>query len=358
MKPPRSVRRVIVLTKFRFLGDTLLAVPLLRAARQQWPDARLVLLTGPSARVLLQHCPYLDDIWEFDPRGADCGLPRFLRLVGRLRRERFNLALILNRSFHSALLPWLAGTKTRAGFRSEGRDWLLNAPVPYHPDRPEALCYGDVLRAAAPAASIDPHLELWLNDDERRDAQARLVDAFGETVPPARLVGMQPGASLPEKRWDAARFAAVAEALSQDDPALRFVLLGGPEEQEASEAFLAQINAQTRAKTRCFTGKCGLRGSLGLLSRLGLFLSADTGIGHCAVALDVPTLALFGPTNPRKWGAHGVLHRVLEAPQGIMNALTAESVLAEIRALHTAAWREAGNAPCVTNTAGGILRRT
>lgn len=324
------MQRILIATKFRFIGDTLLAVPVLRAVRAQWPHARIVLLTGGNARALLQNNPLLDEIIEFDPRGRDQGTGRFLRLVVRLRRARFDACLVLNRSFHSALIPALAGIPLRAGFASEGRTWLLSRPVPYDLGKSEVDCYFDVLRAVAPDVPTDPALALWLSDNERALAAARLREAWGEDLPPARLVGIQPGASLPEKRWPAACFAALADVLAHSDPFVRFVLVGGPDERAAADAMLPLLAPETRARTRDFVGACDLRGSLALLAHLGLFVGSDTAVLHSANALGVPTVALFGPTNPRKWGASGPRRLVLEAPSGAMDALPVDEVAAAV----------------------------
>jgi len=328
-----AARRILIATKFRFIGDTLLATPIFRAARAQWPDAHIALLTGKNARVLLQNNPYLDEIWEFDPYKSDKGWKAYLQLVQRIRTGRFDLCLALNRSFHSALTSWLGGIQTRAGFRSEGRGPLLNCQVDYDREKSEIACYFDVLRAAAPDAPINPALELWISADETARAQEHLREAWGERVPCERLVGIQPGASQPRKRWSASGFAQIADALVRENPDLRLALIGGPDEQDATKEMLAHCDPRTQARMVSFAGSCDLRGSLALVSQLGLFLGNDTAIMHSAVALGVPTVALFGPTNPRKWGNYGPCHRVLESPDGTMAFINANDVLAAAQAL-------------------------
>lgn len=332
-KESGDIRRILIATKFRFIGDTLLAIPIFRAARAQWPDAHIALLTGKNARVLLQNNPYLDEIIEFDPYKSDKGRRPYLSLVRRLRTGRFDLCLALNRSFHSALTPWLGGIRIRAGFESEGRGPLLNRRVPYDREKSEIACYFDVLHAVAPHAPVNPALELWLSETETRQARARLVEAWGMDVPRACLIGMQPGASLPRKRWSAACFARVADALLRQDPRQRIALIGGPEERDAAEEMLACCAPETRARIVSFAGACDLRGSLALVSQIGLFVGNDTAVMHSAVALGVPTVSLFGPTNPRKWGNYGPCHRVLESPDGTMASLDVEGVQAAAQAL-------------------------
>ena len=330
-----STKRILIATKFRFIGDTLLATPIFRAVRAQWPDAHIALLTGKNARVLLQNNPYLDEIWEFDPYKSDKGARAYLNLVQRLRGGRFDLCLTLNRSFHSALTPWLGGIKTRAGFRSEGRGPLLNCRVDYDREKSEIACYFDVLRAVAPDAPVSPAMELWISADETARAQEHLCEAWGERVPRECLVGIQPGASQARKQWSAAGFARIADRLIADNPDLRLALIGGPDEKDATDEMLSLCGSETKARAASFAGACDLRGSLALVSQLGLFVGNDTAIMHSAVALGVPTVALFGPTNPRKWGNYGPCHRVLESPDGTMASIAAEDVLAAASALLT-----------------------
>jgi heptosyltransferase-2 len=331
-------RRILIATKFRFIGDTLVAIPIFRAARAQWPDARIVLLTGPNARVLLQNNPYLDEIIEFDPYRTDSGQRAFWRLVRRLRRAHFDLGLVLNRSFHSALVPWLGGIATRAGFESEGRGALLNRRVEYDKQKSEVACYFDVLRAVAPEAPIDPLLELWVTPDEAAAARARIENALcavdGSSSDESEIwIGIQPGASLDGKRWPAARFAALADSLTSADPRARIVLIGSADEKRVAGEMMSFCSPETCGKMVSFVGACNLRESLAIVSHLQLFIGNDTAVMHSAVALKVPTVALFGPTNPRKWGNYGDRHRVLESPDGTMSGIATADVVATAREL-------------------------
>ncbi len=337
MQRAGKIQRILIVTKFRFIGDTLLAVPIFRAARAQWPEAHITLLTGKNARVLLQNNPYLDEIMEFDPYKSDKGTWAHLKLIKRLRHERYDLCLALNRSFHSALTPCLGGVRVRAGFCSEGRGPLLNCRVDYDREKSEISCYFDVLRAVAPEVAVNPALELWISEEERAQAQDRLAAAWPDEgradLGNHAVVGFQPGASLERKRWDAARFAQVADALVSKNPGLRIALIGGPDEADAAREMLRECQPETSARMVSFAGSYDLRGSLALVSQLGLFVGNDTAIMHSAVALGVPTVALFGPTNPRKWGNYGPCHRVLESPDGCMASLPVEDVKAVSLAL-------------------------
>lgn len=331
----RTIRRILILTKFRFIGDTLVAVPLIRAVRARWPEAHITLLTGTNANILLQNNPYLDEIVEYDPHKRDRGLRLFFSLLRRLRRRRFDLSLTLNRSFHSALTPWMAGAPLRAGSRAEGRSFLFTHRLDYDTDKSEIECYLDVLRAVEPDVSSDPSLELWLTEDERQQAAQHLQAVFDEDRSRVRLLGLQPGASNLSKQWDATCFAQAADALLFAHPDLRLVLLGGKEERVTAEAMLARMAPENRRRAANFVGELDLRASLAMVSQADVFLGNDTALRHAAVALHVPSVALFGPTNPRKWGNYGPPHQNLISPDGAMAGIETKDVIEATDALLT-----------------------
>ena len=338
--PSGSVGSVLVLTKYRFMGDTVVATPLLRGVRRAFPDARVTLLTGKAAAAVLHGCPFLDRVVCYDPYETQRGMAEFLRLVRSLRRPgRPDLCVVADRSMRSALAAFLCGGRVRAGFNSEGRAWLLTHPVPYDPARREIECYLDILRAVAPERGEGPPYdaspELWITGDER--ARGAQILAEREALGPL-LVGLQPGASYAAKQWSPEGFAAVADALAEDGAGI--VLVGGPDEAEAARAVCQAM----RAPAVNLTGATSLRETMGVLSHLTLFVGNDTGVNHIAAALGVPTVGLFGPTSAPKWGNVGPRAAVLAAPEGQIDRIRAEDVLAAARRLLAGGPRPAAGA--------------
>jgi lipopolysaccharide heptosyltransferase II len=325
------IRRILVATKYRFIGDTLLAIPLLRAVSQRWPDATVALMTGAKACELVKNSPYVHDVIEYDPyRASDKGVSCYIGLVSRLRRCRFDLVIVCNRSFHSALTAALAGARNRIGWSGfEKRDSMLTHTVPYDPGAPEVESYLDLVRCVSPSADFDPRVELWISPDERSAVRAKL--------PNGHLIGIQPGASHPEKQWPADRFAELAIGLLDSDPGSTVVLLGGPEEKAAADAMLAAIEPGIRNRLVSVVGEMSLRETLGALTFMELFVAGDTAIRHAAMALDRPSVALFGPTSVRKWGnADPPRHVALAARDGDLSSLSVDEVLSAA----VAAWGE------------------
>lgn len=321
--------RILISTKFRFIGDTLLAIPALIAVRHSWPDAHITLLTGRKAAVLLKNNPLLNSILEFEPTGRDQGLRNFFRIIRQIRKEKFDTAITLNRSFHSALIPALSSISTRVGWSSEGRGLLLNRSVPYNTTASEIDCYFDVLKLIHAQIPSNCTPRLWISESERTSAKFLLDKHITENLHDVVLVGVQPGASLEIKRWSVARFAALANGLAAQFPHIKLMLLGGPDEVDTAERMYAELSVDTQLRTLNLTGMTDLRGSIALLETLTLFIGNDTAVLHCAAAVGVATVALFGPTNADKWGSTSNQHRIIKAPNGTMDQMSVESVLQE-----------------------------
>ena len=114
-------RRILVV-QTAFLGDIILALPLVQVARRTWPDARVDFLTIPVAAGLLAGHPDIGERIIYDKRGRDRGFAAFHRLARRLRATRYDLAVVPHRSIRSAALVTAARIPRRVGFdRSAGR---------------------------------------------------------------------------------------------------------------------------------------------------------------------------------------------------------------------------------------------
>src|SRR5262245_52526460 len=107
-----------------WVGDAVMATPTFRALRRGFPSARIVGLMRPVIADVLQGLPCFDDVVRWQPKGR-WPTQRTWPVMRVLRRERFDLAVLLTNSFHTAGVAWLSGAKRRVGYRRDGRGWLL-----------------------------------------------------------------------------------------------------------------------------------------------------------------------------------------------------------------------------------------
>lgn len=278
-----------------WIGDAVLSLPVVDVCSHLWPEANLTVLARAQVVELFEAREPEVRVLEYE-RGI--GAQRLRNLVGfgrRLRRERFDLALLLPNSLGSAVMTWLAGVPQRLGYSTDGRGWLLTQGLK---DRRKERglhqvdYYMELIRSLG-AYQVDrtPRLKLKPEITERGRA---LLDGLG--IDRNELViGVHPGAAYGEtKRWFPERFVAVMERLQK--PGRRFLLLGGPGEEP-----LAERISMTMARSPINTvGKTTVLEALALVSRCELFLSNDSGLMHVAAALRIPQVALFGSTDPQK----------------------------------------------------------
>ncbi|MEJ2039797.1 MAG: lipopolysaccharide heptosyltransferase II, partial [Desulfosarcinaceae bacterium] len=222
------------------------------------------------------------------------GLKGLLRLAGDLRRRRFDLAVLLQNAFEAALLAWLARIPSRLGFTTDARSLLLTHRMRGWPalKKGHLVDYYLGLLAEAGLETRGRGLELFLTDRERAAASASLK---GLGIPgTAPVVGINPGATFgTAKRWPADRFAALSRRLIQENGA-RVLVFGGPGEVALGE----QVAQQAGTGCHNLCDRTSLRQAMGLIGRCDAFVTNDSGLMHVAAALDIPQVAIIGPTDP------------------------------------------------------------
>lgn len=328
MANPLSARRILVITKFRFLGDNIWATPFLRRLREAAREARITLLSGPAIPTLLAGCPYVDEIRGHDNYGSRRIMASFA-LAAKLRGEKFDTVFLLNRSIHSALVAFVARIPNRIGFSTEHRGPFLTVPVRFDWKTPERVNAMELLRAVGADAKPAP-TELWVNDEERVAAKQLLVE---RGYAGGRLIGIQAGAHDPDVReWKPERFAEAADRLGRSMGATA-VLLGANEERAVSD----RVAGLMKQRPIVLTGETSLRQALGVISQCDLWLGNDGGLLHAASALGLPTVGIFGPTKAPACGYGTTRNRTMvvypengsrdrETIRQCLDAITTESV--------------------------------
>jgi heptosyltransferase-2 len=301
--PPEKV----LILQTAFLGDVILTLPLIQAAGEAYPGARICPLVIPATHEVLRNHPAIDHVLVYDKRHRDRGLGGLLRMSRRLRREGFDLALIPHRSLRSALLATAAGIPRRVGFSSSAGSFLLNRRVPRRKDVHEVERNLDLLRAAGIAAAPRPP-RLYPGQEDREQALTFLKDHH---VPSDRpLVGLAPGSVWATKRWLPDGFAAVIRQLLEAKEAA-VVLLGGSEDR----SLCRQIARLSGEDVPVAAGELSILGSAALIELCRLVVSNDSAAAHLTVAVGRPVVAIFGPTVPGfGFAPYGDQHLIVEAP--------------------------------------------
>jgi heptosyltransferase-2 len=305
--PDQRPLRILVI-RYRFIGDTVLAIPTLRNLRRAFPNAKIDVLSEPVSGDTLALCPYKDELLYYAPRltGERKRAARFpTSLLGAakfLRARKYDHCYILRRSFSSAILPLLAGIPHRVGFATDGRAWLLQRSTPYA-DKHEVECFLDILRAdGIPVTDTDN--ENWTDPaTDRRVAAALAPGRRPRVFICAKSVA-------PAKDWTPDRFARLIVWLVNER---------GCEIHVCDSPGLAGYYGQIRAALPAplardwtdWSQQLSIKEVGSLFRCMDLAVGIDTGLLHIAASFHVPVIALFGPLEPWRWHPWDTRHTIL-----------------------------------------------
>jgi lipopolysaccharide heptosyltransferase II len=296
----RQPARVFVFLR-EHIGDVVNSTAALHCLRRRFPDTHLCVEVGERAAEVLQNFPGIDDLWI---RPTHQGLWGKLRFIRRLRKGRFDLAVILDDSADMVLHAWLGGIPTRVGVRRKRKfQSLYTAFVLHDPSRHETLEHYRALVELLGCDTSDyrPHLFPSPEDTQSADMELHRAGWDGHTT----LVGINPGASLKHKQWFPERFAQVCDALTEHGVAC--VLLGGTSDRQLAE----QILTSCRYQPLVLTGRLTILQLAALMPCLRLLITADSGPMHIAAAMGTRVVALYGRSDPVHTGPFGIGHRII-----------------------------------------------
>jgi heptosyltransferase-2 len=293
----------ILLVPYMWIGDFVRCHSVVKLLRARYPDRPIDVLTTTLCAPLLDYMPGVRKgvVVDLPRKRLALGLHR--TLASRLAAENYGTALVMPRTWKSALAPMLAGIPERVGFAGEFRFGLLNdlrfgeKQLPRMIDRCAALALPK--GAALPAEWPKPELNVSA-EKAREWRAARALTDDGRPV-----VAFAPGAVGPSKRWPVRYFADLARNLASQGCAVW--VLGSP----AESPLAAEIVDATGPVGRDLTSP-DLRNGILALKCASACVSNDSGLVHVAAAMGTQTIGIFGPTSPWHWAPLNPLAAVIE----------------------------------------------
>ncbi|NUQ68363.1 MAG: glycosyltransferase family 9 protein [Phycisphaerales bacterium] len=309
LEPRRPLRLLVVMPSW--LGDCVMATPLLRHLRRSLPGCFIGALVRPGMDELLDGAGFFDEVHV--ERASGVMGPK--HAAAKIRPRRYDTALLLTNSFSTALCTRIAGISRRIGFDRDARGFLLTdrveaprtpggawLPIPaanYYwrlatilLDSPPGLADGSG-RWTSQAAALPQGVMLELGVTPAQvDAARRVLHSAG-VGERERLAILNPGGNNTAKRWPADRFAALAMHLERTH-GLRVLVNGSPGERDLCHEIAAQAGGVVLPDHGVTIGSLK-----GIVRRGAIMVTNDTGPRHIAAAFGVPLVSLFGPTDPR-----------------------------------------------------------
>ena len=299
-----SDRRPILIVPYMWIGDFVRCHSVIKLLKARFPARPVDVLATTLCAPLADYMPEVRQAIVVDLPRKKLAWSQQKALAERLKREKYGTALIMPRTWKSALAPLLAGIPERVGWLGEMRFLLVNdlrvgeRRLSRMIDRCAALTLprGEAIPPAWPMP------ELKVPPGEIAGWRDRL--GLADVRP---TVALAPGAVGPSKRWPAYAYADLARRLTAEGAAVW--VLGGPDEKPLAE----QIIADAGPLARDLTGT-DLRSAVLALAASNVAVSNDSGLLHVAAALGTPAIGIFGPTSPWHWAPLNPIAAVVQAP--------------------------------------------
>jgi heptosyltransferase II len=322
-----------------WVGDAVMAEPALRHLRRLFKDAQITFVARPWVAGLFEGENLHDEIIPVaEATGFKQTSQKFFKEIQLLKRQAFDVAVLLTNSFGTALTARLAGIANVVGYATDARGTLLHKAIPFEKDyktRHQVSYYlnialeleGGLRRGAEPG--VEPRQPQLQASAESLSRMQSLLAARGIEVgsresdikkqesgvrsqksevansgslvqirnPQSairnRLVALNPGATNSRaKQWLAERFAATADALAERD-GFQSVIVGAAGDRQVAE----QVAGLMRTPVANLAGQTSIAELKAVLAFSSLVISNDTGAAHVSAALGVPTVVVFGPTE-------------------------------------------------------------
>ena len=301
--PVRGTQPRILIVRLSALGDIVFATALLQGLRERFPQAHIAWLAQSGFAGVIENDPRIDELIRV-PKETLKSFTALRQLRRELTARGFDWAIDCQGLLKSRVLAWLAGGATRIGFDSkEPGGWLM------HHRRPKG---GDPRDISSEYRYLAEQLTGRPAGPPRLPVTAASQAAVGAAMAAAGLqpgfVALCPFTTRPQKHWMEDYWPALAAQLSAPGPR-QFAIFGGP----ADRAAAARIMAGMPAGSLDLSGQTRLGELGGWLQQAALVIGVDTGLTHIGIAVQRPTLALFGSTCPYTGGADSPLTVMYDA---------------------------------------------
>jgi len=298
-----GIKKILVI-KLRHIGDVLLTVPVFRALRETFPEARVSALVNYGTEEVLEGNPLIDEVLVYDRRIKRLPLfqhyKREIEFVREVRRKRFDMTVDLTGGDRGAIISFLSGARVRIGWLDR-KGWIWKRyfyTYLFHPEakRHTVLKNLDIVRSLG-IDTKDITVDFCISEDDRNFIKEILSKKGVRGFP---VVHIHPTSRWLFKCWNDASMAEVIKWLLEKGATV--ILTSSPEKKEMEKAanIVSRVGKHHRFIDLC--GKITLKELAAISEVSDLFLGIDSAPMHIAAAMGTPVIALFGPTGAFNWG--------------------------------------------------------
>ncbi len=286
----KDYKRILIVRTDR-VGDVILSTPVIKALREAYPQSYLAMVVRPYTKLIVEGNPNLDEIIIYDKDLKEKSWVAAFRFSRALAGKKFELAVVLNPSHRSNLIPFLAGIPKRIGYDRKSGFLLTDRvkDIKSEGKKHEIEYNLDVVRVLG----IEPRdKNLFIPVSTDSEIWAQEICREENILLTDRIVVINPAASDDSKMWLPERYAQVANKLA--GKGWKIAILGGP----ADRGIAGQVIENLSCRYINLVGNNNIRQAASFLRRSSLFISSDTGPMHLAAGVGVPVIAIWGRSQP------------------------------------------------------------
>ena len=311
-------KRILIVRTDR-IGDVLLSTPVIKALRENYPNAYMAMMVSPYAKDIVDGNPYLDEVIIYDKGGLHKSWPRSIKFSRNLKKKRFDLALVLHPANRVHLVTFFARIPRRIGYdRKLG--FLLTDRIKHTKQLGEKhqLEYALDLVRYLGIEPKDKNLFMPI----KPESEKRVEELFqqGGINKTDKLLAIHPGASCPSKIWPNERFADAAARLIERY-GFKVLVIAGPKDLALAQSLIKHMHKPAVN----LAGKTSVSQLASVLKRCNLFISNDSGPVHIAASVGTPVISIFGRNQkglgPVRWGPTGKKDKILHKEVGCIECL-------------------------------------
>uniref|UniRef100_UPI0035C7029A glycosyltransferase family 9 protein n=1 Tax=Serratia quinivorans TaxID=137545 RepID=UPI0035C7029A len=310
-KPELAFERIVIFSTTA-LGDLMFNTPAIRAVRERYPTANIILISSHKNKQLVATSRYFNAVIYWDHKAKD-----MLSVIHQLRKYKPQLAIILHsKSPYDVIVAITAGCqyvfKDAYGNKATGMEpWLSGV---------SQSTGGHLIQR-----KLDLVAQLGCNTDNSEmfiPVEFATMNKNADKIP----IGFQMGASETLRCWPVGQFIRLAKLLLAQSPHHQIELIGSPKELSIEQEFIAGLTEAERQRVVSHIGKTTLPQLLAVMSNLQVLVTGDTGPLHLAIALKTPTISLFVTANPQHTGPYQnrELHQVMNVSVDAQTLTTAQ----------------------------------
>jgi len=276
----------ILIIRFSSLGDVLLTTPIVRSIRKNYPSAEIHFLTKKQFTPILENNPYINKIIEYDSQ-----TDKFKNIIKKIARNQYDLIIDLQSKLNSFLIKLFTGNSKHVTYNKRHfYRWRLtheSLSKNLAPIKSTVYLYASVLDKLGIKLD-DEKLDIFLPEN-----QDEIYSVFN--IPNSAFrISISPGATHFTKQYPADYYSQLVDMIT-DKLNAQIILLGSKNEKKLT----AQISNGCKKKILDLAGETDIMDMAIIIKNSELFISGDCGPMHIAAALNIPQIAIFGPTHPK-----------------------------------------------------------